>query len=232
MLELKNHSFARGELVERGLNFLAEEFAVEFLGGIGEGAIVRNGGQQVDFVAGVIHDDGVIFAAGFFAAELVETEVGDDAVDPGIERALEAEVADVAVGFEEGFLVDIFRIAFRTGEMEGEAEDLVLVLADEGVKGYAGAGLRFADEFHLRGAGLGAILSAFRRVDSGRDSHTWEGLYLFQEWTGYARGGWPGREGRNRDQGGGVDHRIRCHRVVLPEVGIVRIRTDGWAGDW
>ena len=152
----------------------------------------------------------MIFAAGFFATELVETEVGDDAVDPGIEGALKAEVADIAVGLEEGFLVDVFRIVLGTGEMEGETEDLVLVLADQGVKGGAGAGLRFTDELHLRSAGLGAILSGFRRVHCGGYSHTWERLYLFF--------GWPGREGRNRDRGRGIDHRIRCHRIVLPKM--------------
>ena len=46
---------------------------------------------------------------------MVEAEVGDDAVDPGVEGALEAEVAEVAISLEEGLLLDVLGILLGTG---------------------------------------------------------------------------------------------------------------------
>src|ERR1700733_10472850 len=97
MLEFKNHALARSELAKRGLNARAEKLAIKLLGGVGVGAVVGDGAQHIDLVAGVIEHHGVVFAACLLAAKLIETEIGDDAVDPGVEGALKAEVTDVAI---------------------------------------------------------------------------------------------------------------------------------------
>ena len=45
-----------------------------------------------------------VFPAGLPLAQMIEAEVGDDPVNPGIKRALEAEIPDMAIGLQEGFL--------------------------------------------------------------------------------------------------------------------------------
>ena len=58
----------------------------------------------------MIDDHGLIFAARLLTAQLIETKVGDDAIDPRLEGAFKAEVSDVAEGLKESFLVDVFRV--------------------------------------------------------------------------------------------------------------------------
>jgi hypothetical protein len=95
VLEFEDHAFAGSKPGERLLDAAGQDFAVELLGGVGEGPIVGDGRQDVDLIAGVVDDDGLIFAAGLTTPELIEAKVGDDAVDPCVEGALKAEVADV-----------------------------------------------------------------------------------------------------------------------------------------
>src|SRR5262249_40765740 len=87
----------------------------------------------------------VLFAR-LAAAQMVETKVGDDAVDPGVERALEAEVPEMAIRLQERFLVDVLRVGLRTGEVQRQAQDRVVVLADECLERGAVTALRRADQ--------------------------------------------------------------------------------------
>src|SRR5215469_11651027 len=75
---------------------------------------------------------------------MVKTQVGDDAVHPGIEGALEAEIPQMAIGLEKGLLVNILRLGFRAGEMERQTKHRLVVLADEFLKRSARSALRFA----------------------------------------------------------------------------------------
>ena len=148
----------------------------------------------VDLVAGAVHHHGVIFAAGFAPAQLVQAQIGDDPVNPGIKRALEAEVADIPVGLEEGLLVNILGIVLRTGQVQGQPQHLVFILAHQGVEGRAGTGLRLADQVHLVGAALHtAPVPGSRRprrvlppcpAHCSRRSHAWSGLYPSYRWPG------------------------------------------------
>ena len=64
-----------------------------------------------------------------------ERIVGGDAVDPGAERRLPAEVLEVLVGGEEGVLGDLRRVRLGPGHPEGEAVDLVLLALHQGLEG-------------------------------------------------------------------------------------------------
>src|SRR5437763_1850605 len=129
----------------------------------------------------------MVFAAGLAAAELVRAEVGDDAVDPGIERALKAEVADVAISLEEGCLVDVFGVVLVAGEVQCEAQNLLFVLFDQGVKGDAAARLGLADQLRFRRARLQPILFPVGIVDCPARSQA-----SFRPWAGlYRSGGGP-----------------------------------------
>jgi hypothetical protein len=63
--------------------------------------------------------------------QVIEAQVGYDAVDPGIERALKPEAADVYVGAEKSFLVDILAVFLRPGEMNRKAEHGPIVLPNQ-----------------------------------------------------------------------------------------------------
>ena len=65
---------------------------------------------------------------------MVEAQVGRDAVDPGVERALKAEVLQIPVSFEKGLLMDILRVLLRAGEPECQPQNRAVVLADQCVK--------------------------------------------------------------------------------------------------
>src|SRR5262249_3306142 len=49
----------------------------------------------------------LIFRARLTAAKMVQANIGHDAVEPGVEAALEAEAMKVAVNLEEGFLINV-----------------------------------------------------------------------------------------------------------------------------
>jgi hypothetical protein len=62
---------------------------------------------------------------------MVQAQVGHNAVKPGVERALEAEVPDVSIGLQEGLLVDILGVLLGTGQVQGQPQDRLVVLPDQ-----------------------------------------------------------------------------------------------------
>ena len=77
---------------------------------------------------------------------MVEAKVGDDAVDPGIERALKTEAAQVLVGLQKGVLINVLCVGFRTGEAEREPQNTLVVVADEFFERGAIATLSLSDQ--------------------------------------------------------------------------------------
>ena len=59
---------------------------------------------------------------------MIQTEVGHDAIDPGVERTLEAEARQIDVGTQERLLINVLSIFRRTGEMDGEPQHGAIVL--------------------------------------------------------------------------------------------------------
>ena len=52
----------------------------------------------------------LIFRAAVSAAHLIEANVCDDAVEPGIKTAFKTEAVEIFVGLEEGFLINVARV--------------------------------------------------------------------------------------------------------------------------
>src|SRR5262249_12273537 len=69
------------------------------------------------------------------AAQVIAAQVSDDAIDPGIKRALEAESSDIAVGAQKGFLINILGIFGRVGQVGGQPQDGAIVVADQFFEG-------------------------------------------------------------------------------------------------
>ena len=94
---------------------------------------------------------------------MVETQIGNDAINPGIERALKAEAPNIYVGAQKGFLVDVLAIFLRSGEMNRQAENGPVVLADQFFESGGIAQLSSADELRViyaRGANLLSTLDS------------------------------------------------------------------------
>ena len=80
---------------------------------------------------------------------MIETQIGHDAVDPGIERTLKPEAADVDVSAQKGFLVDVLAVFLGSGEMNRQAEYSPVVLANQFFKSGGIAELCSADELRV-----------------------------------------------------------------------------------
>ena len=50
----------------------------------------------------------------------------------------------MAIGLQEGFLINVLRLGFRAGQMHGQAQHRLVVLAHQLLKRSAGAALRLA----------------------------------------------------------------------------------------
>src|SRR5882672_10958186 len=68
---------------------------------------------------------------------MIKTQIGNDAVDPGIERTFETEAAHVPVGFEESLLVNILGLMLRACQPQGQTQDGLVVAAHEVLEGSA-----------------------------------------------------------------------------------------------
>ena len=77
---------------------------------------------------------------------MVEAEIGDDAVQPGVEGAFKAEAAEIAVGLEKGFLIDILGVGFRGGQPQRQPQYRLIVLAHQFFEGHAVAALGLANQ--------------------------------------------------------------------------------------
>src|SRR5580704_17599158 len=152
----------------------------------------------------------MVFAASLLASQLIQAQVCDDPVNPCIKRTLKTEVADVSVSLQESFLVNILGVVLAPGQVQSQAQNLVLILPHQRIKGGPRTRLCFADELHLRSPRLQALLSALSSVHRRGRSHTCGGLYPSRSWPCQTR--------RTYSRGKRVAHCVRCHRVSAPGV--------------
>ena len=87
---------------------------------------------------------------------MIQTQIRYDSVNPSVERTLKPEAADVLISFQERVLINILGVLFSSGEVEGEPQYRVVVMADEFLEGGAVTALCLADEHRVIDA---AILS-------------------------------------------------------------------------
>src|SRR5499425_2622963 len=100
VLHFKNHTFTRRKSIHRlgqpQANLLADQVAL----GIERRAVLALNLKKVACAFLVaIHQNfrSLIFRAGLAAAQMIQTNVGHDAIKPGVEAAFEAETVQVAV---------------------------------------------------------------------------------------------------------------------------------------
>src|SRR5207249_10212496 len=80
---------------------------------------------------------------------LIEAHVGDDAVEPGVEAAFEAEAMQVAVNLEEGLLIDVARVFRPLHQVQGQAQHVAVEAANQFLESDTVAGLRFRHQCAL-----------------------------------------------------------------------------------
>src|ERR1700733_11836218 len=66
--------------------------------------------------------------AGTVLAQMIQAEIGNNAIDPGVKGAFEAEAAQIHVGAQESFLVDVLTILGGAGQMGGQTQNRAVVL--------------------------------------------------------------------------------------------------------
>ena len=171
MSQFEYHALAGRELVERPQNALAQ-LAIQ-------GSTFRTGARPL--VGGAIQNRllPLLVVAGIrlaisiavvqlLAAQVIAAQVGDDALDPGIERALEAESSDIAVSAQKCFLINILRIFGRVRQVGSQPQDGAIVVSNKCFEGGSIALLRTTHQpgvIDARGRGGG------RQIARHRESH-------------------------------------------------------------
>src|SRR5690606_22326008 len=69
------------------------------------------------------------------APDVVDREVHDDPVEPGVEAALPFELADVAVDLDECVLHDVERVLLALHDTEGDGVRAPMVALEQGAEG-------------------------------------------------------------------------------------------------
>ena len=77
---------------------------------------------------------------------MIEAEIGDDAVDPGVEGTLKAETAQILVGLEEGLLINVLGVGLRSGQVQRQPQHRLIVMTHQDLEGRAVALLRLPDQ--------------------------------------------------------------------------------------
>jgi hypothetical protein len=90
---------------------------------------------------------------------VIETQIGHYAVDPGIERTLKAEAADVDISAQEGLLINVLAVFLRAGEMNRQSKHGSIVLANQLFERSGIAQLSPADKLRIINAGRAHLLS-------------------------------------------------------------------------
>src|ERR1041385_446950 len=66
-----------------------------------------------------------------FLTQVIETEIGDNPVNPGVERTLKAEILEIDVGAQKRFLIDVLAILERTCQMNRQTQHGAVILTHQ-----------------------------------------------------------------------------------------------------
>ncbi len=97
----------------------------------------------------------LVFGPRLAAPQVVQANVGDDTVQPGIKAALEAETVEIAVNLEEGFLINVPSILGAFHEIERQAQHVAVMAAHQFLESRAAARLCFRNQGPLVEVGQG-----------------------------------------------------------------------------
>ncbi len=77
--------------------------------------------------------------------QMIQADIGDDAIKPGVKAALEAEPMQVAIDLEESFLVNVARVLRTLHQIQRQPQDIAVIPAHQFLERSAVSGLRFCD---------------------------------------------------------------------------------------
>jgi hypothetical protein len=80
---------------------------------------------------------------------MVQAEIGNNAINPGVKRALKTEVPDVPVGLQEGLLIDIVRVGVGAGQVQRQAQHGLVILAHQCLESGTVSALGGANQFAI-----------------------------------------------------------------------------------
>src|SRR5262245_53526482 len=116
MLELEYHTLARCESAESAIDAVAKLSPHQIPLRIRSGSVIRHAIEHIVLLTLGIDSDRCVFLSHLFFSQMIQAEVGHDAVDPGIERTFEAEVTHALVCLQERVLINVLRLVFRSAQ--------------------------------------------------------------------------------------------------------------------
>ncbi len=155
MLHFKHDALARRQAFQRRGNPLADFDSHHAALGIGRRilfllTVEKIGGRSVP-----VQVDRklrrLIFRAATAPPEMVEADVGDDAIHPGVETALEPKTGQIFVNFQEGFLVNVAGIFGSVQDIQSDSQDVAVVTMNQLLKRFAVATLRAFNQSSIIG---------------------------------------------------------------------------------
>lgn len=158
--QLENHSLPRGEIGEGTMDAFAEFPGEEAALRVVVRTILLSGFQEIELSGGGL-DDGRIFLSHFSLPEVIEADIRYDAVQPGGEIAVESERMQIFENAEERLLIHVFGLFGGPEQVQGNAEDRLIVRVNE--------------------AGEGVLVALLGGTDQGRFVHV--------RWRLHRRGG-------------------------------------------
>src|SRR5437660_12690331 len=107
MLQLENHTFSRSQFFQRTRNPAAKLTPHEVAFGICPAAPIRHLRQHVILLTFRIYYYGRVLFPYLLLANIVQAQICNNPVNPGVERTLETETSDIFVCLQESFLIDV-----------------------------------------------------------------------------------------------------------------------------
>ena len=124
--QFKNRSLPGRELFESAVN-LAAQLAIPHLTlGVGMRGTFFQLRHAIHHAFGGFNDSGFL-PPNLTATEVVEADIGNNPIQPGVERTIEPESVEVPVDLQKSLLVDIARFIRRPQKVHGDAEDTLVV---------------------------------------------------------------------------------------------------------
>src|SRR5580704_2893868 len=128
VLELEHHSLARRKPAKGPNDALLEFPSRKASFRTGSRAVIGHAVEQIFRLAVWRHRRIQVPAARILLAQVIQTEVGDDAINPSVERTLEPEARKIDVSPEKRFLINVLPIFRRTSEVDGQPQHGAIVL--------------------------------------------------------------------------------------------------------
>src|SRR5229473_692266 len=97
------------------------------------------------FVRMAVRLRSLILRARLAPPQMIQTNVCDDAVQPGIKAALEAEAMQVAVNLQESFLINVARVLGTLHQIQRQPQHVAVIAAHQFLESSAASGLRLRD---------------------------------------------------------------------------------------